>query len=96
MRDEPGWIYTVHLHRPLGGAGRNGAQHYTGWTRDLAGRLADHAAGRGSAMLAYCKQAGIGWHVGALRRGTPDDERRLKRQHGAARWCWTCRAGGAR
>lgn len=90
-----GWIYTLHLDRPLGTTGRNSATHYTGWTTDLLGRLLDHRAGAGARMMAYCKAAGIGWHVGALRRGSRSDERRLKRQHSASRWCWTCQARAA-
>lgn len=95
MTGEIGWIYTIHLHMPLGRPGRNGAWHYTGWARDLLSRLLDHRDGRGSAMLRYCALAGISWHLGGLCRGTRADERRLK-QHGAARRCWTCRYGGAR
>ena len=87
-----GWIYTLHLHVPLGRGGRNGARHYTGWTTDLAGRLLAHRAGRGSRMMACCADRGITWHLGALQRGTRADERRLKR-HGADRRCWTCRYG---
>ena len=88
-----GWIYTLHLHRPLGRGGRNGASHYTGWASEhgLLDRLLSHRAGRGAAMMAFCASAGIGWHVGALQRGTRTDERKLK-QHGAAPRCWTCQA----
>lgn len=91
MIDTEGWIYTIHLATPLGTTARSSATHYTGWTTDLLGRLTDHRAGRGSKMLACCKERGIPWHLGALRRGTPGDERRLKRSHGAARWCLTCK-----
>jgi hypothetical protein len=90
-----GWIYTLHLQAPLGRGGRNGAQHYTGWTSDLLGRLLDHRAGRGAKIMAACSDRGITWHLAALRRGTRTDERRLKRQHGASRWCWACQAGRA-
>ena len=89
----PGWVYTIHLHTRLGGPGRNGALHYTGWACDhgLLGRLLDHRHGHGAAMLAWCAAAGITWHLGALQRGDRALERRLK-QHGAARRCWTCQA----
>jgi hypothetical protein len=91
---EIGWIYTVHLNKPLGRGGRNGATHYTGWAhRDgLVVRLQRHQAGGGSAMLAHARRAGIGWHVGALCHGTRDDERRLKSGGHADRRCFTCRA----
>jgi hypothetical protein len=41
--------------------------------------------------MRWCALHGIGWHVGALERGTRGEERKRK-QHGAARRCWTCRA----
>jgi hypothetical protein len=89
-----GWVYTLHLHTPLGRGGRNGAVHYTGWASEwgLLDRLAQHAAGNGARMMAYCATAGIRWHVGHLCRGDRNLERRLK-GHGAARRCWTCRYG---
>lgn len=89
-----GWIYTLHLHTPLGRGGRNGALHYTGWACDwgLLDRLQSHAHGNGARMMAWCAAQGITWHVGHLQRGSRTDERRLKK-HGAARRCWTCRYG---
>lgn len=88
------WIYTLHLHAPLGRGGRNGASHYTGWASagGLLARLRQHSAGQGAAMMAFCAAAGISWHVGHLAHGTRNDERRLKK-HGAARRCWTCLYG---
>jgi hypothetical protein len=92
-----GWIYTIHLDRPLGTSGRNAATHYTGWASPdgLLNRLLCHRQGNGSRMMACVAERGIAWHVGALRRGTRDDERRMK-QHGAARWCLTCRHAQSR
>lgn len=91
-----GWIYTIHLHTPLGREGRNSATHYTGWANEhgLLARLQEHASGRGARMMAWCAAAGISWHVGALQRGDRTLERRLKK-HGASRRCWTCIARGA-
>lgn len=99
MTGEIGWIYTLHLHMPLGRGGRNGARHYTGWAADhggagLVARLVSHRLGKGARMMAWCAAHEVGWHVGALQRGTRDDERRLK-QHGASRRCWTCRYAAA-
>jgi hypothetical protein len=92
--NHPGWIYTIHLETPLGSGGRNGARHYTGWAHDggLLARLEAHRRGAGSAMLACAYRRGVRWHVGALRIGNRIQERRLKRSHGADRWCWTCQA----
>jgi len=90
-----GWVYTIHLTRPLGDPmrPRMSALHYTGWASDtgLLARLREHRAGTGARIMAAAELAGIRWHVGALQRGSRTDERRLK-QHGAARRCWTCRA----
>lgn len=94
MSGEVGWVYTLHLHTRLGREGRNGAAHYTGWARDggLLARLRSHrSVNCDAAMMRFCAKAGITWHVGALCRGTRDDERRMK-NHGADRRCWTCLA----
>jgi hypothetical protein len=91
---EVGWIYTLHLHAPLGTTGRNSARHYTGWaTRGgLLRRLESHRSTYAdAAMMRWCAQTGIGWHLGGLALGTRADERKAK-QHGAARRCWTCQA----
>lgn len=51
---------TVYLAPP--GLGR--AKHKTGWTADLAARLALHEAGRGARLSAVAHAAGIGWQLG--------------------------------
>jgi len=90
-----GWVYTIHLHAPLGDPARSRmtAWHYTGWANadGLLARLLEHRSGRGSAMLAAAAAAGITWHLAALERGTRARERQLKK-HGAARRCPTCRS----
>jgi hypothetical protein len=94
MIGEVGWIYTLHLAAPLGTTGRNSARHYTGWASDagLLARLESHRSTYAdAAIMRWCALHGIGWHVGALERGTRGQERKRK-QHGAARRCWTCRA----
>jgi len=90
---EVGWVYTLHLHTPLGTTGRNSARHYTGWACEhgLLARLKSHRSTcTDVAMMRWCARAGIGWHLGGLARGTRADERQAK-NHGAARRCWTCR-----
>lgn len=79
-----GIIYTLHFDRPY-----RHAKHYTGWTTDLAARLAEHAAGRGARLLAVVHAAGIGWQVAVTEPGTRTRERQLKK-HGAARRCPLC------
>lgn len=95
--DEVGWIYTIHLHTPLGTTGRNAARHYTGWANHggLLARLLLHQTTRSNAaIMRWCAAAGITWHVGGLQRGTRTQERAVK-QHGAARRCWTCLTRGS-
>ncbi len=50
-----GTVYLLHLERPY-----QHAKHYTGWTQDLAARLAEHAAGRGARLLEVAGAHGIG------------------------------------
>ena len=80
-----GTVYLLHFDRPYGHAA-----HYTGWTRDLTARLADHANGRGARLLAVVKSAGIGWELARTWTGTRAGERALKRQGGASRRCPLC------
>jgi len=80
-----GTVYLLHFDRPYAHA-----RHYTGWTADLAGRLADHAAGRGARLLAVVMSAGIGWQLARTWTGSRRLERALKRQGGASRRCPLC------
>ncbi|WP_327591350.1 hypothetical protein OHA25_60470 (plasmid) [Nonomuraea sp. NBC_00507] len=78
-------VYLLHFDQAYRHAG-----HYTGWTSDLRARLADHAAGRGSRLLAVVRAAGIGWRLARTWPGGRDRERALKRQGGASRRCPLC------
>ena len=81
-----GTVYLLHFDTPLGHA-----KHYTGWSANLAARLAEHAAGHGARLTEVVAAAGIGW---TLARTWPNVtrayERRLKNQGGAARRCPLC------
>ncbi len=78
-------VYLLHFDRPY-----RHARHYTGWTCDLPGRLADHAAGHGARLMAVIAAAGIGFTLARTWPGTRTRERALKRQGGAARRCPLC------
>jgi hypothetical protein len=89
-------IYLIHfdrLYMPYPGAPlRDCAGHYSGWTCNLASRLARHAAGDGARLLAVVHQAGITWQLARVWPGSRERERQLKRQGGASRRCPLCRA----
>jgi predicted GIY-YIG superfamily endonuclease len=81
-----GTIYLVHFDEPY-----RHARHYLGWTpRDVATRLAEHAAGRGARLLAVVASAGIGWRLARTWAGSRARERQLKRQGGLSRLCPLC------
>lgn len=84
---EMGTIYTLHFCTRFGHAG-----HYTGWTANLAKRLAEHAKGSGSNLCRKAARAGITWVLVATEPGDKNRERQLKNQGGAARRCPVCRA----
>ena len=85
-----GTVYLLHFHRPL-----HHARHYMGWTDDLGERLARHARGNGSALMAAVMRARVGWSLVRTWVGvTRDDERRLKRSHNVPRLCPACKQGG--
>lgn len=83
-----GYVYMVKLDQPMGGD-KHKAQYYIGWTLDTAQRLADHKAGRGSAMLRAAAQRGIPFEIVATVPGDRALERWLKNKkdsRAALRW----------
>ena len=83
---QAGTVYLLHFDQPY-----KHARHYTGWTDDLAARLARHAAGDGARLLAVVHAAGITWQLARTWEGPRARERQLKRQGGASRHCPLCR-----
>jgi hypothetical protein len=102
MGDTPGTVYLLHFDRKIGNPDnpRAQAQHYIGWTSDLASRIASHlraerpTPGRNGtfpAIVAAVNRAGIGWQVAATWPGTPLVERQMKRRKNAPRCCPICK-----
>ena len=88
MRALIGFCYLLHFTEPY-----QHAAHYLGFTTDLADRLTAHAHGQGARLTQVVKAAGIGWTLTRVwTEATRFDERRLKNQHGATRFCPTCGA----
>jgi predicted GIY-YIG superfamily endonuclease len=79
-------VYTLHLYPPLGHA-----RHYTGSTRNLRQRLADHELGRGARLPQVQVERGGTWVLAQTEPGSRDRERQLK-QHSATRRCQVCKA----
>ena len=90
MSSNAGTVYLLHFDSPLGGP-THYARHYIGWAKRLDARLAHHRAGTGAAITARFTQRGIDFQVA---RTWPNadrtQERRLKRQKHAARYCPLC------
>jgi predicted GIY-YIG superfamily endonuclease len=81
-----GGVYLIHFDRRYRHAG-----HYTGWSTDLAARLAEHGRGDGARLMAVIKDAGITWTIARIWPGADrGKERRLKRSGGASRYCPIC------
>lgn len=85
--------YLIHFDQPIGGEGRNSARHYVGYTVNLKRRLAQHRRGgkKAAHILAYLKQAKVGWRVVRLwRDGGEALEYRLKDAGHYDRLCPIC------
>ena len=88
MRSLTGTVYLLHFSTPY-----KHAAHYLGFSTDLVGRLAEHAAGQGARLTQVVKQAGIGWTLTRVwPNATRGDERRLKDAHNSPRLCPACGA----
>ena len=84
-----GTAYLLHLNRPY-----KHARHYIGWSTNLQGRLADHAAGRGAKLLQAARRQGITWRLARTWEDVPQArETQLTRQGGGKRLCPICKEG---
>jgi hypothetical protein len=93
--DNYGWrwraesvVYLLHFERPI--CPTHAAQHYLGWTNDLARRLHDHREGRGARLTQVALERGIPWRLVAIWPGDRSYERLLKARKNAPRYCPIC------
>lgn len=94
----PGTVYLLHFAEPLGNPDRPNraglAQHYIGWAKDgrLLERIAEDQAGGPTApkIMQAAARLGIASELARLWEGGPEQERRIKRQGGASRFCPLC------
>lgn len=56
---KPGTVYLIHLSAPIGGR----AQHYIGWAKHLASRIAHHRKCSGARFLAVAVELNIDFEV---------------------------------
>src|ERR1700722_5646600 len=91
-KKQVGIIYLIHFDKEIGNLDHSlsKARHYLGWTSDLNKRLDRHKLGQGSSIMRYVEQSGIGWQCVKTWEGTRDDERAMKNQKNAKRYCPIC------
>jgi predicted GIY-YIG superfamily endonuclease len=82
---EVGTVYLIHFDRRYKHAG-----HYTGWTKDLSARIAEHLKGQGARLMEVITEAGITWQVVRTWEGTRSRERAIKNRHEAPKLCPQC------
>jgi predicted GIY-YIG superfamily endonuclease len=89
---QAGTTYLIHFHEPL-----KHARHYVGWAKDLDARMAEHASGNGSRLMAAVTAAGIGWHVARTWPGTTTAREKAVKDSGhIPDYCPACGGRGAR
>ena len=83
---EIGTTYLLHFDRPY-----QHAQHYIGWSQNLAVRLDAHLRGRGARLVEVARKAGIGFTLARTwPETTKDREDLLKHRGSARRFCPEC------
>jgi hypothetical protein len=87
-----GWVYLLHFIDPATGeyARFGHAGHYLGWARYLHVRLGHHGTPQGANLMLKVKEAGLGWELARVWRGSKQLERALKEQGGHSRKCPKC------
>lgn len=81
-----GVVYLIHFDQPL-----HHAQHYVGFTENLAQRLHEHDT-NGSPLIRAINQAGIPWRVSRIWENVKQGyERYLKDQKNIRRFCPICK-----
>lgn len=79
-------VYLIHFETPY-----KHAQHYVGFAKDIAKRLAKHKSGSGARLIQVAQDNGIEWHLARIwKEATRTDERKLKNRGSAKRYCPIC------
>ena len=89
-------VYLLHFDRPYPRDRRASVRHYLGFAENkqtFARRLDHHRSGSGARLMAAVSAAGIGFTVAnTWPEGDRTQERRMKNQRNAARFCPVCAA----
>jgi predicted GIY-YIG superfamily endonuclease len=80
-----GHVYLIHLEDKLNPD--HPCQHYVGWSQFIEQRIGHHRRGNGCKLLRAANERGVAWNVVRVWRGSGDDERLLKNQKNAPRYC---------
>ena len=79
-------IYLLHFERKL-----HHAQHYLGFSDDVAARIEAHTNGQGSKLVEAFLGEGIGFVLARVWDGDRNMERRLHKYKASPRLCPICR-----
>jgi predicted GIY-YIG superfamily endonuclease len=87
-----GYIYVIHLARPLGNLANTRAQahHYTGFALDVDARFQQHASGQGSKLTRAAVAQGISLELVAHWPAALGEEKALKARKCTPRYCPRC------
>jgi predicted GIY-YIG superfamily endonuclease len=81
-----GTVYLLHFSQAY-----KHAKYYVGYTTNLSARLEAHNKGNGARLLEVITQAGLSFQLARTWQGTRKDERKIKNQKNAPRFCPVCR-----
>ena len=82
-------VYLIHFDSPY-----HHAQHYIGYADDAEKRFKKHGTSAGSNLLRAVNNSGIPFKIARTWPGGRQEERQLKRQKNAARYCPICSQKG--
>jgi predicted GIY-YIG superfamily endonuclease len=85
-----GTVYLLHFSGPI--SSRHTAQHYLGYTDDLAQRLEAHRQGAGARLVQVAVERGLTFVLVRTWHGDRHLERKLKARKNAPRLCPVCNA----
>lgn len=80
-----GTVYLLHFDNPI-----SHARHYLGFAEELMPRLHAHRFGHGARLTQVACERGVSFQLVRAWKGSRRDERKLKNQKNAPRFCPYC------